>query len=70
MSNLTENRQYGAGRTNDRFLSPSRPYAWQQWMASLVRMHAEVSCPEMPPNKALQLTANALRGLSAAELGR
>ena len=25
---------------------------------------------EYPPNKALQLTANPLRGLSAAELGR
>ncbi len=25
---------------------------------------------ENPPNKALQLTANPLRGLSAAELGR
>ncbi|NCF26695.1 MAG: hypothetical protein GWP69_04905 [Gammaproteobacteria bacterium] len=25
---------------------------------------------KMPPNKALQLTANPLRGLSAAELGR
>jgi hypothetical protein len=24
----------------------------------------------LPPNKALQLTANPLRGLSAAELGR
>ena len=25
---------------------------------------------QQPPNKALQLTANPLRGLSAAELGR
>ena len=29
-----------------------------------------ISMSSKPPNKALQLTANPLRGLSAAELGR
>ncbi len=34
-------------------------------------MAVRVMCTESPPpNKALQLTANPLRGLSAAELGR
>jgi hypothetical protein len=33
-------------------------------------MFVQASTAEAIPNKALQLTANPLRGLSAAELGR
>jgi hypothetical protein len=68
----------GSGCTDTRLLpllvrakgKPIRRANSELFSKSPIRLHNWRECADVPHNKALQLTADPLRGLSAAELGR